>query len=312
MPSYDEVNYTLRPAKNIERKMFCDVFRRLTEFGSLESYRYIGLGSVYFSDFSLFHKFLNIVNNVSMEREIGDKERVLFNIPYSCIEMKWGESNEILPTLEWDMTRTITWLDYDDPLIPSMLRDVTTVCSYALSGSILIVTVDAEPDKMYERRKSVGKRLEKKLPVMSSEFKLGDWGTANFYREIINNTIDEAIKTRNGVLRSELKINYKQLFNFHYADGAKMLTVGGILFEEGQSGHVAKCEFDKFDFVSADEKAYHIDVPFLTLREIRHLNKQLPCLDISNIKAPWLSADNIARYEKIYRYFPTFVDAEIV
>ena len=51
--SYESVNYVLRPAKNIERKMFCEAFRRLAEFGRVDSYRYVGFGSTFFSDFSL-------------------------------------------------------------------------------------------------------------------------------------------------------------------------------------------------------------------------------------------------------------------
>jgi hypothetical protein len=67
--SYEKINYGLRPAKCIERKMMCEAFRRLSEFGSVESYRYIGFGSTYFSDFSLFHKHLGITNMISMEQD---------------------------------------------------------------------------------------------------------------------------------------------------------------------------------------------------------------------------------------------------
>jgi hypothetical protein len=60
--SYEKINYSLRPAKSIERKMLCDAFRRLSAFGKVENYQYIGFGSTYFSDFSLFHKALGISN----------------------------------------------------------------------------------------------------------------------------------------------------------------------------------------------------------------------------------------------------------
>ncbi len=59
-PSYEKIHYGLRPAKNIERKMMCECFWRLSAFHPVHNYRYIGFGSVYFSDFLLFHKVLGI------------------------------------------------------------------------------------------------------------------------------------------------------------------------------------------------------------------------------------------------------------
>ena len=125
------------------------------------------------------------------------------------------------------------------------------------------------------------------------------------------NEIDATINDRNGVEHRGTKFLYKQIFNFHYSDSAKMLTVGGILYDEGQSELVAKCGFDNLDFVKTGEEAYNIEVPSLTLKEIRHLDKQLPCLDPSNLDAPSISAQDLRRYSQIYRYFPSFVDAEI-
>ena len=59
--SYEKINYSLRPAKCIERKMLCETFRRLSIFGKVETYSYIGFRCTFFSDFALFHKSLNIL-----------------------------------------------------------------------------------------------------------------------------------------------------------------------------------------------------------------------------------------------------------
>ena len=309
--SYESVNYALRPAKNIERKMFCEAFRRLAEFCRVDSYRYIGFGSTFFSDFSLFHKSLKITNNVSIEREVEDSERFEFNLPYSCIDLKFGESNEILPALPWDV-RTIIWLDYDIPLNQNILTDVAFVCSNAPSGSVLIVTVDARPGDFDGRLNTLKQNVgERKVPEGLSDAKLGDWDTANVYRRIITNEIDATINDRNGVRRPGTKFVYKQLFNFHYADTARMLTVGGLFYDEGQVDLVAKCGFEHLDFVKTGDKAYKIEVPSLTLKEIRHIDKQLPCRDLSQLDAPSIPLHDLERYARIYRYFPTFVDAEI-
>ena len=62
------INYTLRPAKCVERKIMCEF---LTKFGTeipIHKYRYIGFGSFYFSDFVLFHNQLSINNMISIEQ----------------------------------------------------------------------------------------------------------------------------------------------------------------------------------------------------------------------------------------------------
>src|SRR6266404_4405372 len=125
-PSFEKFNYSLRPAKNIERKMFCEAFARLSRIAPLRSYRYIGFGATTFVDFSLFHQRLGITDMVSIEGFNDARQRVEFNRPYSCIKMKWGKSNEMLPTLEWKK-RTIVWLDYDVRLNRDVLADLRLI-----------------------------------------------------------------------------------------------------------------------------------------------------------------------------------------
>lgn len=90
--SWRKINYELRPAKNIERKMLSEAFRCLTSFGSVSSYRYVGFGSHFFSDFKLFHRSLGITQMISIEDNKEYKERFTFNIPYSCIKLRFGNS----------------------------------------------------------------------------------------------------------------------------------------------------------------------------------------------------------------------------
>ena len=73
--SYEEINYAIRPAKCIERKMLCEAFRKLSVFGDVKNYRYIGFGSPFFNDFYLFHKNLSINNMICIEKHEEDKER---------------------------------------------------------------------------------------------------------------------------------------------------------------------------------------------------------------------------------------------
>src|ERR1700761_6192677 len=110
--SFEKINYSLRPNKSIERKMICEAFTRLSLLDHLSNYRYIGMGSAYFADFILFHRNLGMTNLISIEKEESKKARFEFNKPFSCIDIKYGNSSTVLPNLELEKSKNIVWLDY--------------------------------------------------------------------------------------------------------------------------------------------------------------------------------------------------------
>jgi hypothetical protein len=192
--SYEAINYGLRPAKNIERKMLSEAFRRLTPFGKIESFRYVGFGSTYFSDFILFHKTLGIINMISIEHDVEAKPRFEFNKPFSCITIEFGDSNDVLTKIPWDV-RTIVWLDFDGRLTKSVLTDVRFFFSSAPTGSLGIFSVNANPDELDEnepRLDKLKKILEDKVPPSVKEDDLADWGTASVYRHIIQTKLSNS------------------------------------------------------------------------------------------------------------------------
>ena len=69
MSSYQKINYSIRPAKSAERKMLCELIQHLSVFHKLSDYQYIGFGSTYFTDFSLFHRNLGINKMISIEKD---------------------------------------------------------------------------------------------------------------------------------------------------------------------------------------------------------------------------------------------------
>ena len=326
--SYEKINYSLRPAKSIERKMLGEALRRLSDFDLVESYRYIGFGSTFFSDFVLFHKALGFRNMISIEHDAINEYRFRFNCPYNCIQIEWGESNDILPQLPWDI-RTILWLDYDEPLSDNVLRDIAWFCTYAMSGSVIVVTVNAEPNKIDPRKldktQDYFEQTDKyrldllvnqvgmdRVPAGIEGKNLASWKKANVYRTIIGNEIVQALDTRNGGRTAGTEMQFKQLFNFHYADGAKMLTVGGLLYDQGQSSIADKCAFENLPFVRTGEESYEIVVPNLTYRELRHLDTMLPVVDEGVLQTPLpIPQEQLQMYARVYRYFPTFAEAEL-
>lgn len=315
--SMGKFNYGLRPAKNIERKMFCETFASLSCIAPMSRYRYIGFGSVEFVDFSLYHQRLGITDMISIESQSKERKRVEFNLPYSCIEMKWDKSSIILPKLTWKK-RTIIWLDYDSELNLEKLKDIKLVSGSLMSGSILIVTVDARPKSVEgadgdihklryaELEKSVGK---KKIPARIKGKHLARWGLAEVYREIIDNEIKQSLADKNGIQSKSSKINYRQLFNIRYADSAKMLTVGGVFLNPKDEKRMPSDLFSHLNFIRTDDVPYLIETPILTLRELRLLDKNLP-YDSKKSKMAWIPKEESKKYKKVYRYFPLFGEVE--
>ncbi len=139
--SYKEINYNLRPAKSVERKMLCEALRRLEIFSDLAEYRYVGFGATFFTDFLLIHKSLALNDLISIEEIKEDKERFKFNCPYGCVKLCFGDANDVLPKISWTK-KLILWLDYDEPLKNNMLTDIGTFISRALAGSIILLTIN--------------------------------------------------------------------------------------------------------------------------------------------------------------------------
>jgi len=317
--TFEKLNYGLRPAKNIERKMMCEALARLSRIAPLKTYSYVGFGAVGFHDFVLFHQRLGIDDMTSVEGYIEAQRRIEFNRPYSCIKMRWGLSYDVIPMLKWKR-RAIVWLDYDKPLQSKMLGDITVLASSLRSGSVLVVTVTAEPGPIEPDTNMAAKRLadlqsrvgKDKIRPSVTGADLAKWGLAKVSRDIIHDHIQKTLADRNGPLSADVKVSYTQLFNFHYADGAKMLTVGGLLTDKRDRQKLNQKHFKDLEFIRTDEtdEAYRIESPILTLREIRYLDGRLPRIARSAHHPKWLPEEDRKRYGKVYRYYPTFSEVE--
>lgn len=326
MPSFRETNYTLRPAKAVERRMLGETFRRLHPFERVENYRYVGFGSIYFTDFHLIHRALGIDKMVSIEKDTNAKACFEFNKPFASIELKFGHSADVLPLLDWDM-KSIVWLDYDGKLSLDVLSDISTFCTKATSGSVLVLSVNAqpEPDPGESARNQFAQanngkfdvgayrlsKLEEHIPgkvppgIDGKSLRQNGVATA-FYRAIVNE-IKEQFAVRNSTLSGPDRILWRQFAHFLYKDSVLMLTVGIVIFTERDNPLFDACSFQSLDFVRADDNSYTIRVPCLTTKEIQRLNSQLPEKDPEKRPVcPGVPEKDIDTYREVYRYFPNF------
>ena len=317
--SYSKINYRLRPAKAVERKIICDSLRCLSPFGEIKTYRYVGFGSTYFSDFILFHQSLHIEDMISIEKDTNAKERFEYNRPFGCIKIKYGNSHEVLPMLEWSK-KSIVWLDYDSPLENKILEDIDTLTTKLVSGSVLIVTVCAEPERPQEeglsieeihefRKKKLHEKLTKeKIPIDLKPSDLTGKNLADLYKRIIDNQLKQRLSNANSARSEDQKLNYKQIFDFRYADGSRMLTVGWLIFEQSYDELAKLCKFStNFNRAEVD-KPYKIKIPNLTLKETQYLDSLMPTDDCNAVNRICIPLKDIEWYAELYKYFPSFVE----
>ncbi len=326
--NHREINYSLRPAKAVERKMICETLRRLYPFGEIDTYRYIGFGSIYFADFQLFHRSLGMDVMLSIEKDSYAQECLEFNKPYKCVRLDCRPASEVLPEVDW-RAKSIVWLDYNSKLDRTVLSDIGSVCAKACSGSVLVVTVNVhverDPDeatrhdysaqtgleftldgyRLYELRKRVSDRLPPEVKGSDLRGK----GLAALSRNVMNSKVQEALSSRNSVAPTDKKLVHRQIFNFHYSDGTPMLTVGWVFFEAAEEHKFDVCAFCGLSFVRSGEEPFAIRIPCLTIKEMRHLNAQLPQVGVPAVTLPGVPPSDIERYAEIYRYFPTFAEA---
>lgn len=321
MPSFEEINYSLRPNKSIERKMIIETIQKLSYLDDLRNYRYIGFGSTYFTDFILFHKYFGLDKMISIESEDEKKLRFEFNKPFSCIKMEYGRASDVLPNLDLSEYLNIIWLDYDGKIEDYIFSDINTVVSNSKSGSMFLISINVEPDdgEKKERMQKLIDRVGKlRIPVEYTDILL----SGNIYPLVAYEMIDRQIKKtlleRNGA--DDSKLDYLQLFHYLYKDGAQMLTVGGILLDNKQKKLLKKMKFEELPHLSNNGQSYKIKCPNLTYKEVHHLNNLLPCrIDIStsgNIKNKEfkkipLKPNDIKNFAEIYRYYPNFVETNM-
>jgi len=317
--SFRLVDYSLRPAKHAERKMLCDAFRRLSKFASIESYQYVGFGSIWFSDFSMFHRQLGIEKMISIEREKQHSARFELNVPFGGVELRFGSSAAELPKIDWSL-RSIVWLDYDDPLEPSMLSDVRLIAEKAISGTALTVSMQIESppiiDKDGDKRQiaSVEEFTElfgvKRTPPALEAGDFRGWKMADLARKMLLDEINDALRVINATRIPAHHISFKQIAAFDYQDGAKMATLSGVFVDKGQEPIFSSCAFSELAFFRPGAASLRIEVPKLTPREMRSLEKLLPIADPNTIQCDPMPKKDAVLFAQFYRYLPSFSSFE--
>jgi hypothetical protein len=310
--SYLKVNYVIRPAKNIERKMMSEAISRLSVFCRVKSYRYIGMGSTFYGDFTLFHRNLGLSPMYSIQKQYGDEERFNFNIPLGCVENRFGDSTAVLPGFNWLGIPTIVWLDYDEKMSPYMFTDIEYLTSVLHPSSMLIVTLERQGSRFgmlpKERYSCLKETFQDRFPLDLTQSDVVNENFHKVIKQMVDASIGDTLRKRNSGLTRKEQTEFKQIFYFTYADSTPMMTIGGLFLKKSENNLFSRCDYKSLPFYKPGQSPYQIYAPNLTLKEQRALDKQLPS---RSLKLRGVPTKDVNAYARLYRYFPHFVEAEL-
>lgn len=305
--SYLKVAYDLRPAKQIERRMLIDTLQVLLAGGfPIREYQYTGMGSIYFFDFILFHKLLGIRRMVSAEYDLRIKRRVSFNKPFAEIDVVLGPIGDLLPRLDVDL-KHLLWLDYDDRLHQTAVADTSFAAAVLPVGSIVLVTVDVEPPKGTATPAAWREYYEEQ----AGQYFTHGWSDENFALSQLASTNAQILFNAIGAgLAHRRNAHFYPLFNFVYADGHRMLTVGGMIVGDTERRRLEGCDFSNSPFLRFGEtdSPFQILPPKLTKKERAILDFHMPSADRWVPREFELSREEVAAYRELYRYYPAYAE----
>lgn len=305
--SYLKVAYDLRPAKQVERRMIVDVLQRLAGAGySIRDYQYTGMGSFYFVDFILFHKLLGIERMVSVEASERIRRRIYFNRPFRSIELEFGTIGDFIPALSRDR-KHLLWLDYDQVLHEEILNDVVAAATQLTRESILLITVDIEPPNEDGGPREWFEYFREELgSFVSFDATVSEFTRSNLWRvnqKVLENGLKAGLAGRD-------EVEFLPLFAFIYADGHRMLTIGGVIGASAEMRKLAACDLSSATFVRMDleSEPFEIVVPRITRKERLYLDAAMPCDDEWVPDEFELDESMVRSYREIYRYYPSYAE----
>lgn len=310
--SYEKVHYEYRPAKQVERRMLLHAFHELRNLGyTISSYEYTGLGSIYFVDFVLFHRYLGLTRMTSVEGDNDIKNRVEFNCPYKLITVVHDDMSAQIARLSPERHH-ILWLDFDSILTEELLDAVHLAAAQLSVQSILLVTVDVEPpgrpedglpnwnptEWMRHYRREAGAHFWR--GISRRDFARDALPATN--ARILQTVIDQGLRVRDA--------DFIGMFSFLYADGHRMLSVGGMIGIDEDRRRIQSLNREDLFFMrdNITEEPFLIRVPLVTRMERLYLDQNMPCRKNWSPSAFEMKLDDVEDYRKIYRYYPAYTE----
>jgi putative O-methyltransferase len=301
------VQYDLRPAKQVERRMIIDACQLLSLANfPIRDYQYTGFGSFYFVDFILFHKLLGIRDMLSVERDTRIEKRVKYNRPFACIKLEMNSSTVVIPTLSPDK-KHILWLDYDSVLSASHIIDARLAGTYLTPGSLILITVDVEPpgdeqDGPKQWRQHFHEEAGELALSLDRDDDFAESKLVSVNSKLLASAIHAGMVGRD--------VQFSPLFNFLYADGHHMLTIGGMITTETERRQLRASKLDATEYIrtSLSKKPFSIYVPRVTRKKRLHLDPRMPCRKKWRPKRFEMPSRDVQAYRQVFPFLPAYAE----
>jgi hypothetical protein len=122
------------------------------------------------------------------------------------------------------------------------------------------------------------------------------------HARILQAVIDEGL--------SERGVGFIGMFSFLYADGHRMLSVGGMIGDDEDRRRIMSLNRKDLFYMrnNVTDEPFQIRVPLITRKERHYLDQNMPC------RANWtpsefeMKANDIKDYRAIYRYYPAYTE----
>jgi hypothetical protein len=341
-PSFERIDYQLRYNKHIERRLIFDLLHRARRIVGFESHGYLGFGSMWFADFRLAHRVLEVGRMISMERS-EHADRAAYNNPYSSITVVGGDSTQTLKGRDnayWQ-TPHIAWFDYDSRLTQEVVEDLYLFVDKCAAESVVIVTLNsargsyrpslAGADQKRGRKETAVGQVEALLSaaVVPPRFEPGPPNAAGvspdigekFFPEFLAEAVLVALKHRIAAGGREVSgepLTFVPLFNFCHEDGVEMITVGGAVATTSGSAKWVNDVAEGIPMSEAGDLPLHqrLDLAPLTLKEKMALDTCLPHPEEEFIEKAkgaglMLHDSELTKYWKYHRQFPVFFESPL-
>ena len=309
-----KVNYSLRPGKAAVRRMVVEILSRLEPITPVSQYAYVGFGSLFFEDFQLIHRRLGINQMTTIEKDLSLSQRIEFNRPFSCITKVMKHSNTALQQMQLQSGPHIVWLDYENMLNREVLIDIEEIITRCASGSAVFLTVNVGRPRSRDARKRWLNQLQDvlDLPEPREPENVDDYPLLSY--RVVKLAVDLALEKRNAGRTPALHLHFRQALHATYADGAPMLTVGGVLVSTEDEAKWRSSGVESLDCARTGEDALNVVLPFLTRREVFHLAERLPATETSGFfdcaERMGLERRDAEQLAEVYRYAAFFFESD--
>jgi len=309
--SFEKLNYSIRPNKNVERKLIVKLLKAIGSTGqfNVKEYQYIGFGSIWFVDFTLFHRALGMTDMVSVEKEATRELRLRFNKPFECIKLILREYSDAFADLNWEK-RSVVWLDFDDILRPELFDDLKRTLLKVKSGSIIFVSVNADSWQLNnvlqgEEKLSQAEALRLVVEPVNLPADYEGRITRTMFPALVGNILENACK--NAVSEGRPELVFAPLMNLTYADNVPIVTYGGIVLTEGDRAIFDELQLGHLTYLVGPPQ-FELAVPNLTVKEKMRFDQLLPRVGMptSSQLGFKLRDREIEAYVKFYLEYPLY------